>query len=368
MSDRLRRLHEEFGQSPWLDNLSRADLMNGHLAGLVEAGVRGLTSNPTIFQKAIEGSSDYDEQLASELRVSPDSERALWELITSDVTSALELLAPVHAASAGDDGYVSVEVDPDLARDTDATLIAARTIDDRVGRSNLMIKIPATVEGLPVIEELVAEGRHVNVTLIFSLDRYADVIEAHMRGLERRLEAGLPVDAVASVASFFVSRVDTEIDKRLEKIGGAALSLRGTAAVAQAQLAWQLAAARYSGPRWGRLAAAGARAQRPLWASTSTKNPSYPDTMYVDRLIGPGTVNTLPEATLHAFADHGSLARTVDADLDEATRSWTRLHDAGIDTASVAALLEQEGLDSFVASFRSLKSSIASKAAGMGAA
>ena len=362
MSDTLRRLHDDYGQSPWLDNLSRTDLKNGHLADLVADGVRGLTSNPTIFQKAIEGSPDYDAQLSDELRVSPDTERALWELIITDIEAALDLLAPVHSASLGEDGYVSVEVDPDLARDTAGTLVAARSIDDRIDRRNLMIKIPATVEGLPVIEELVAEGRNVNVTLIFSLDRYADVIESHITGLERRLAAGLSVDSVASVASFFVSRVDTEIDKRLQEMGGTAVSLCGTAAVAQARLAWQLAASRYAGPRWEHLAAAGARAQRPLWASTSTKNPSYPDTMYVDELIGPGTVNTLPEATLRAFVDHGRLARTVDGDLPGADAAWNRLRDAGIDTAAVARRLEQEGLDSFVASFRSLKSSIAAKA------
>lgn len=366
MSDRLRRLHQEFGQSPWLDNLCRADLTNGRLAGFVSAGVRGLTSNPTIFQKAIEGSSDYDAQLSVELASSPDTERALWELIVSDISAALELLSEVHTTSRGHDGYVSVEVDPDLARDTDATTEAARALDDRIDRPNLMIKVPATIEGLPSIRELVSEGRNVNVTLIFSLDRYDRVIEAHIAGLEDRLAAGLPVDTVASVASFFVSRVDTEIDKRLESIGGQALSLRGTAAVAQAQLAWKLAADRYSGPRWERLAAAGARPQRPLWASTSTKNPEYPDTMYVDRLIGPDTVNTLPEATLTAFADHGTLARTVDADLSGAARAWQRLLDAGIDTGDVAALLEEEGLASFVASFRSLKASIASKAAALG--
>lgn len=366
MSERLRRLHDEFGQSPWLDNLSRADLTSGRLAEFVAAGVRGLTSNPTIFQKAIEGSSDYDDQLSVELATSPDSERALWELIITDIRSALDLLSGVHASSRGDDGYVSVEVDPDLARDTEATTAAARALDDRIDRPNLMIKVPATIEGLPSIEQLVADGRNVNVTLIFSLDRYERVIEAHITGLERRLAAGLPVDTGASVASFFVSRVDTEIDRRLDSIGGPALSLRGTAAVAQAQLAWKLAADRYADPRWERLAAAGARPQRPLWASTSTKNPAYPDTMYVDQLIGPGTVNTLPEATLSAFADHGTLARTVDADLSGATQAWQRLVDAGIDTGAVADLLEEEGLASFVASFRSLKASLATKAAALG--
>ena len=365
MSETLRRLHHEFGQSPWLDNLSRADLRNGRLADIVASGVRGLTSNPTIFQKAIEGSNDYDAQLTAELRISPDPERALWELILADIVTALDVLAEVHDASGGDDGFVSVEVDPDLARDTTRTLEAARAIDDRIRRSNLMIKVPATVEGVPAIEQLIAEGRNVNVTLIFSLERYKQVIEAHIAGLERRLEAGLPLASVASVASFFVSRVDTEIDRRLEALGGTAHTLCGTAAVAQAQLAWQLAHTHYSGPRWERLAAAGARPQRALWASTSTKNPAYPDTMYVDRLIGPGTVNTLPEATLWAFADHGTLDRTVDADLPGADASWRRLSEAGIDTDNVADVLEREGLASFVASFHSLKASIAAKAATM---
>lgn len=366
MSERLRALYEVHGQSPWLDNLSRADLSNGRLAARVASGVRGVTSNPTIFQKAIEGSDDYDAQLARELSQSDDIERALWELIISDITAALDLLDAVHSSSAGEDGFVSVEVDPDLARDTHGTLAAARLLDDRIARPNVMIKIPATSEGLPVIRQLTADGRNVNVTLIFSLARYDQVIESHISGLEERLAAGLPVDSISSVASFFVSRVDTEVDARLETIGGDALALRGTAALTQAQLAFDLARRRYAGDRWERLAAAGARPQRPLWASTSTKNPAYPDTLYVDGLIGPGTVNTLPEATLDAFADHGTLARTVDAGLDAARARWDGLAAAGIDMDDVAARLEHEGLASFIASFRSLKDSLRAKATALG--
>lgn len=366
MSDRLRALYEVHGQSPWLDHLSRADLSSGRLAARIASGVRGLTSNPTIFQKAIEGSADYDAQLERELSQSDDVERAMWELIISDITAALDHLEPVHSTSGGVDGFVSVEVDPDLARDSHGTLAAARLLDDRIARPNVMIKIPATTEGLPVIRQLTADGSNVNVTLIFSLDRYDQVIESHIAGLEERLSAGLPVDSISSVASFFVSRVDTEVDARLDTIGGAALALRGTAALTQARLAFDLARRRYSGERWDRLAAAGARPQRPLWASTSTKNPSYPDTMYVDGLIGPGTVNTLPESTLDAFADHGTLARTVDVDMDAVRARWNELTTAGIDMDDVATRLEHEGLASFVSSFRSLKDSLRAKAAALG--
>lgn len=362
MSGRLVQLHEAHGQSPWLDNLSRTDLRTGRIATFIERGVRGLTSNPTIFQKAIQGSDAYDEQFARELAISPDVRRAYWELVVTDIDAALDAFEDLHGASAGTDGFVSVEVDPTLARDGAGTLSAARALHERIARPHVMIKIPATVEGLPAIRTMIAEGRNVNVTLIFGLDRYDDVIEAYIAGLEDRAAAGLPLVGIASVASFFVSRVDTEVDRRLQALGGAAVDLCGTAAVAQAQLAFDLARERFSGPRWERLAALGAATQRPLWASTSTKNPLYRDTLYVDELIGPGTVNTLPEPTLEAFDDHGRCARTVDADLDQSRIRWRRLAEVGVDMTDVATTLEAEGLASFVASFEDLIEALRQKA------
>ena len=366
MTGLLVRLYEEQGQSPWLDNLSRPDLENGRLSGLIARGVRGLTSNPTIFQKSIQASNAYDSQFARELDLSPDVSRAYWELVVADINGALDAFEDLHHGSAGTDGFVSVEVDPSLARDGDATLVAARALHERLARPHAMIKIPATREGLPAIRAMIAEGRNVNVTLIFGLERYDEVIEAYIAGLEDRAAAGQPLSGVSSVASFFVSRVDSEVDKRLDKIGGSALDLRGTAAVSQAQLAFALATQRFSGSRWDNLASLGARPQRPLWASTSTKNPDYRDTLYVDELIGPDTVNTLPEQTLEAFDDHGRCARAVDADLAESRRRWDRLADAGVDLADVATTLETEGLASFVASFDDLIGALSTKAEAIG--
>ncbi|MFM8792195.1 MAG: transaldolase [Solirubrobacterales bacterium] len=362
MSGRLLLLHREQGQSPWIDNLTRTDITSGRLEGLIARGVRGLTSNPTIFQKAIQGSDAYDEQLSRELAVSPDVRRAYWELVLADIHGALDTFESLHRSSGGTDGFVSVEVDPSLARDGAATLAAARALHTRINRGHAMIKIPATIEGLPAIRTMIAEGRNVNVTLIVSLERYDAVIEAYIAGLEDRAAAGEPVSGVASVASFFISRVDTEIDTRLRVLGGAALDLCGTAAVNHAKLAYDLAMTRFSGPRWQRLADLGAAPQRPLWASTSTKNPAYPDTRYVDALIGPGTVNTLPETTLEAFDDHGTCGRTIDIDIDEARRQWARLAEVGVDVADVATVLEDEGVASFVASFDDLISSLQAKA------
>jgi len=362
MTGRLHLLHEQQGQSPWIDNLTRADLTSGRLEALVARGVRGLTSNPTIFQKAIQGSPAYDEQLVRELAVSPDVRRAYWELVLADIHGALDTFEPLYRNSGGSDGFVSVEVDPSLARDGTATLEAARALHSRIDRPHAMIKIPATIEGLPAVRAMIAEGRNVNVTLIFSLERYDAVIDAYIAGLEDRVAAGESVSGVASVASFFISRVDTEIDKRLRLLGGEALELCGTAAVNQAKLAFDLATTRFSGPRWSRLADLGASPQRPLWASTSTKNPAYPDTLYVDSLIGPGTVNTLPETTLEAFDDHGACGRTIDVGLEDARLQWARLADVGVDVGDVATVLESEGVASFVASFDDLISTLQTKA------
>ncbi|MGA0785469.1 MAG: transaldolase [Ilumatobacteraceae bacterium] len=360
---RLRRLYLEHGQSPWLDNLRRGWITNGQLAALRDRGIRGLTSNPTIFQKAIQGSNDYDSQFETLARDGMSSIDAYWELVLRDIDSALDVFAPIHEESNGSDGFVSVEVDPGLAHDGIETLNAARRLHDRIGRRNVMIKIPATTQGLPAIRTMISEGRSVNVTLIFSLERYAAVLEAYVSGLEDRVASGVTdLSGISSVGSFFISRVDTEVDRRLAALGGTATSLCGTAAVAQGQLAYAMFRETFAGERWTRLQRFGARAQRPLWASTSTKNPEYPDTMYVDQLIGPDTVNTLPDATLEAFDDHGRLERTVDSAPDTARRLWDDISHAGVDLDDVAGVLEQEGVSSFQRSFDELIAALEAKA------
>ncbi|MBW3555662.1 MAG: transaldolase [Actinobacteria bacterium] len=359
---RLHDLYDQQGQSPWIDNLTRTSLRSGHLAGLVGDGIRGVTSNPTIFQKAVAGSDDYDEQFQSLLR-SRTVDEAYWEMVFYDIAEALAVLRPVHESSAGGDGFVSLELAPSLAHDTAASVEAARHFHDRFAEPNLLVKIPGTVEGVAATQTMIAEGCSINVTLIFSLPRYAEVIEAYLAGLEAR--SG-DLSDIASVASFFVSRVDTEVDRRLDAIGSPeALALRGKAAVAQAKLAYSLFTERFSGPRWEALAARGARVQRPLWASTSTKNPAYPELLYVDSLIGPDTVNTMPDATVAAFLDHGTLACTVDAGVDEAGDTLARIEDLGIPMRDVAETLEQEGVASFVKSFDELIQSLQDKASDL---
>lgn len=356
MSDRLRALYEIRGQSPWLDNLKRSYLTSGKLVQLRDRGVRGLTANPTILQRAIAGSSDYDEQFHELLGGGSSIIDAYWSLVIRDVHGACDVFSKVYDQSDGSDGYVSVEVAPELSHDGPGTAKAARELHDRINRRNLMVKIPATEEGLAPIEDMIAEGRNINVTLIFSLPRYGQVMEAYLSGLERFADdAASDLSRVASVASFFISRVDVEVDKRLEAIGtDEALALRGKAAVAQGRLAYKLFTETFAGERWKQLESRGARVQRPLWASTSTKSDDYPDTLYVDELIGPDTVNTLPDGTLEAFADHGALDRRVDADVDDAEVVWAALADVGIDIDDVAAQLESEGIDAFNASFEDL--------------
>jgi transaldolase len=365
--ERLIRLYEDFGQSPWLDNLKRGYLTSGELAGLRDGGVRGLTSNPTIFQKAIAGSADYDDQFSA---ISAEEGPVIddyWALVLHDIEAACAVMAPVHRDSGGQDGFVSVEVDPGLADDAAGTDAAARDLHVRIAEPNLMVKIPATAAGLGPIRQMISEGRNINVTLIFSLERYADVMEAYLSGLEALADdPDADLSAVASVASFFVSRVDTEVDRRLEQIGTpAALELRGKAAVAQAKLAYARFRETFSGARWDALVARGARVQRPLWASTSTKNPDYPDTLYVDELIGPDTVNTMPDSTIEAFADHGTLRRRVDADVDECEEVWAKLAAVGVDMADVSEQLEREGVSSFQKSFDELLDALRTKAAGL---
>ncbi|HEX8581535.1 MAG TPA: transaldolase [Acidimicrobiales bacterium] len=356
---KLHDLCRQHGQSPWLDNLKRGWITSGELERWVERGVRGITSNPTIFQKAIAAGADYDDQFGDLVSGGTSVDDAYWDLVVTDIEDALRILRPVHDDMPVD-GFVSVELAPELARDTDGSIAAARDLHERIAEPNLFVKIPATSEGVPAIRQMVAEGRNINVTLIFSLERYVDVMEAYLAGLE---SYDGDLSKVHSVASFFVSRVDTEVDRRLEAVGtDEALALRGRAAVAQAKLAYQSFLSTFSGERWDALAARGGRVQRPLWASTSTKNPALPDTLYVDELIGPDTVNTMPEATLDAFIDHGRLARTVDRGVDEAAATLDRLGEVGVDVADVGRVLEEEGVASFAKSFDELMTTLGDKA------
>ncbi|MGH9209409.1 MAG: transaldolase [Acidimicrobiales bacterium] len=356
---KLHDLYTDYGQSPWLDNLRRGWITGGELARWVERGIRGITSNPTIFQKAISSSDEYDAQFGALVDGGTAVEDAYWGLVITDIEDALRILRPVHDASDGVDGYVSIEVAPDLARDEAGTIAAARDLHRRIDEPNLYVKIPATAEGVGAIRQMISEGRSINVTLIFGLDRYDEVIEAYLSGLE---EFAGDLSQIASVASFFVSRVDTEVDRRLEAIGSVeALGLRGKAAVAQAQAAYALFQSRFQGPRWDALVARGARVQRPLWASTSTKNPAYPDTLYADALIGPDTVDTMPESTLDAFEDHGTLARTLDADVDAARRVLVEVERVGVDLDDVTATLEDQGVATFAKSFDELIGALEAK-------
>jgi transaldolase len=360
---KLHRLYAEHRQSPWLDNLTRTYLRDGSLARFVDDGIRGITANPTILAKSIEGSEVYDEQFADIVTAGASVTDAYWDLVTDDVSDALKLLRPTFDASGGTDGFVSIEVAPELAHDTDGTITAARELHMRIDQPNLFVKIPATAEGIPAIQAMTAEGRSINITLIFSLPRYRQVIDAYLRGLEELVSAGGDPHAVHSVASFFVSRVDSEVDRRLEVIGTSeALGLRGSAAIAQAQLAYRLFREELGGERWRALTARGANMQRPLWASTSTKNPEYEDTRYVDQLIGPDTINTLPEATIVAFEDHGTLARTIDANLDEAETVLDELARLGVDMDDVGRTLEDQGVTSFDESFARVLDTLTIKA------
>ncbi|MEZ5322714.1 MAG: transaldolase [Microthrixaceae bacterium] len=360
---RLIDLYRNEQQSPWLDNLRREWLDNGELKIEVDKGIRGITSNPSIFQKAIENSSAYDDQLREEVAKGSTIAHAYWQMVTSDIERALAVLRPVFDASEGADGFVSVEVDPSLAHDRVGTEAAARMLHDSIDEPNLMVKIPATAEGVGAIATMIGEGRSINVTLIFSLSRYSEVIEAYLSGLEHALAAGIDdLSSISSVASFFISRVDTEIDKRLDALGTPeAVELKGKGAVAQGRLAYELFLGAFAGPRWEALAAKGARVQRPLWASTSTKNPAYPDTLYVDGLIAPDTVNTLPEATIAAFEDHGTLTRTIGTDFGEEHRIWDALG-ALVDLDDVGDTLERLGVEAFVKAMDELLGVLAGKA------
>jgi len=345
-----------YGVSVWLDDLSRELVRSGDLQRLVDRGVVGVTSNPTIFASALAKGSAYDDQVAELQAAGADVEATVTAITTTDVREACDVLAPVHEATDGVDGRVSLEVDPRLAHDSDATLVQAKALHATVGRPNVMIKIPATVEGLTAITGALADGISVNVTLIFSLDRYRAVLNAWLDGLERAVEAGKDVSTIHSVASFFVSRVDATVDKRLEEIGTAeAQQLRGQAAVANARLAYQAFEEMLLSTRWSDLAAAGAHAQRPLWASTGVKDPAYPDTKYVVDLVAPDTVNTMPLPTLNATEDHAEVAGdTVRDTYDGASATLDAIERLGIGYADVVAGLEREGVAKFEASWAEL--------------
>lgn len=357
----MTKLHElaELGQAMWLDYIRRSFIASGELQAAVDEGIRGVTSNPTIFEKAIGHSDDYDDEL-NELVAAGKSASEIYEtLAMADISAAADVLRPLYDQSKGGDGFVSLEVSPTLAHDTAATIEEAKRLFSALSKPNVMIKVPATPEGMPAIRELIGAGININVTLIFALSQYEAVVEAYLAGLEDLAAKGGDLSKVASVASFFVSRVDTAVDKQLDKLGNS--ELRGTIAVANAKVAYARFQALFSGPRWEQLAAKGASVQRPLWASTGTKDPQYSDTLYVDTLIGPHTVNTAPPNTIEAFKDHGTVAVTVDKDVDTAHAQIAALAGLGIDLDAVTQQLQDDGVASFADSFESLMNSVAEK-------
>lgn len=356
----------DFGQSPWYDNITRTLVRGGGLATLIEEdGIRGVTSNPTIFDKAIAGGEGYDDQLLELHRQGVSAEDAFWALAVDDIAGGADLLRPIYDRLDRGDGFISIEVSPLLAHDTKATIEQAAAVFKRLGRPNVLIKIPATLEGIPAIEETIAAGINVNVTLIFSLDRHAAVIEAYLKGLERFAGSGGDLAGVSSVASFFVSRVDTETDPRLPDDS----PLRGKAAVANAKLAYARFREKFAGARWDALAAKGAKLQRPLWASTSTKNKAYSPTLYVDSLVGPDTVDTLAPASIDALhnGDANLRANTVAEDVDGARQVMKDLKAAGVDFDDVTATLERDGVDSFAQSYKDLIATLEKRTAEIAA-
>jgi transaldolase len=355
---RINDLHS-LGQSIWLDYIDRGMLQSGKLKDLVNDGVRGVTSNPTIFQHAIAKGDAYEQDLRRLAKTDKPPVAVFEELAIADIQDAADVLRPVYDESGGQDGFVSLEVAPDLANDTQKTISEARRLHAAVNRPNLMIKVPATREGVPAIQTLVADGLNINVTLIFALERYAEVMEAYLSGLEARQKAGQPLGHVASVASFFVSRVDTNVDEALDEIGTPdAEALKGKIAVANAKLAYRAFQNTFVGERWQALQKDGAQLQRPLWASTSTKNPAYPTLLYVDTLIGPHTVNTMPPQTLEAFRESGVVKRTVDTGVDEAKKAMAQLEGLGISIQAVTDQLEKEGVEKFATSYDELLAAI----------
>lgn len=345
------------GVSVWLDDLSRSRIESGNLRSLIgDYSVRGVTTNPTIFAAALKTDA-YHDALKREKSLGSSTEQAIFNITTEDVAAACEIFLPLYQSSGGVDGRVSIEVSPDLAFDTERTINEAIALHKKVAKENVMIKIPATIPGLAAITEVIAQGISVNVTLIFSIERYRAVIDAYLTGLEKAKDKGISLTKIHSVASFFVSRVDTEIDKRLAALGRD--DLKSKAAVANAQLAYELFLQEFSSPRWNALKASGAQLQRPLMASTGVKDPALPDTLYVSELVAPNLVNTMPEKTLMAFADHGNVAgNTIEPNLDTAKRLIADLKEAGIDLDEVTELLEKEGVEKFIVSWHELIDSV----------
>jgi transaldolase len=353
----------ELGQSIWLDNIQRKMLETGGLTDLIDQGVLGVTSNPSIFEKAIAGSKDYDEQLKTLLAGGASTPEIYEALVLKDIEMAADSLRSVYDRTDGRDGFVSLEVSPELAHQTEATIAEAKRYFDLLNRPNIFIKVPATEAGIPAIEELIAAGVNVNVTLIFALSNYEQVAGAYIKGIKRAHEAGLDIHGIASVASFFVSRVDTAVDGALDEVGNQ--ELRGKIAIANAKIAYKRFKQIFGGSEWDQLASAGARVQRPLWASTSTKNPEYPDTLYLDTLIGPHTVNTVPPATLEAYIDHGRVEPSLEDGIGRAEQQVEKLKELGIDFDAVTAKLQEDGVDAFAKSYRQLIAAIDEKSAQM---
>jgi transaldolase len=360
VNERLEKMRE-LGQAPWVDELSREDIQNGGLRRMIEDGIVGVTSNPAIFQKAIAGSDLYDEQLHELARETDDPKQMFWEVASKDIKDACDIFMPVHEETGGRDGFISLEVQPDIAYDTEATVEEATRLHEVVDRPNLFVKIPATLPGLVAIEEMISRGKSINVTLIFSLERYREVARAYTRGLQRLVENGGDPSGVHSVASFFVSRIDTEADAQLEELD--AEDLRGELAIANAKLAYHVYKEVFGGARWKRLAEQGANTQRLLWASTSTKNPDYPDTLYVDNLVGPETVNTMPKKTIEAVMDHADIRPTLEEGVEEARQLLRRLREAGLDYEDVTDILEKEGIQKFADPFNEMLEEISNKSA-----
>jgi transaldolase len=361
MTNALHRLHAEFDQSPWIDFIDRDLLESGKLDRLIDDGIRGLTSNPTIFAKAV-ATGQYDQLIRREIEAGDNARQIYEQIAVGDVGDAADHLRRVYDASGGTDGFASIEVEPDLARDTDATVKRARALWQRLDRPNVLVKIPATEEGIPAVEAAIGEGINVNVTLMFSVEVYERIARAYIAGLRRARDAGHDVTKINSVASFFVSRVDTKIDKRLNELETrGALEARGRAAIANAKLAYESFGRIFGGDEFSDLRESGAHVQRCLWASTSTKNPDYRDVLYVEELIGPQTVDTMPRETIEAFLDHGRVERTLDRDVDGARQAIREIEGLGISLERVTAELIDEGVDSFAKSFDELIDTIESK-------
>src|SRR5829696_451239 len=353
VNEHLARMRE-LGQAPWVDELSREDIENGGLKRMIDDGIVGVTSNPAIFQKAIAGSDLYDEQLGELAGREDDPKRMFWEVARKDIQDACDIFMPVHEETGGRDGFISLEVQPDIAYDTEATVEEASRLHEMVDRPNLFVKIPATLPGLVAIEEMISRGKSINVTLIFSLERYREVARAYTRGLQRLVENGGDPSGVHSVASFFVSRIDSEADTQLEELG--ADEFKGGLAMANAKLAYQIYKEVFGGARWSKLAEQGANTQRLLWASTSTKNPDYPDT-----LVGPETVNTMPKKTIVAVMDHAEIKPTLEKGVEEAKQLLKRLRETGLDYEDVTDILEKEGIQKFADPFNEMLEEIQNK-------